>query len=547
MSMRTRKGSWCLTGMIWALVTITPALADDTELFVGDVTQFPQVTPNILFVIDTSGSMGTAVETQAAFDPAVTYSGSCDPARVYWRNGTGTPPDCSTNQWTDTNTFVCQRALNAFASTGSYTDRFAQFDPNDERWETMDPAEKTRYTECQDDSGFHGDGTSSDDLFATNDDDIWDDDRDDEIAWGQVPVDEVFVAYSANYLNWYYGPPTTSTRIQVVKDVATQLLDNVNGVNVGLMRFNDPAEGGPVLHAMEDVATGRTAMQTKINALPDNGNTPLSETMYEAAQYYRGGNVDYGNLANPQTSVPESRTAADPNIYQSPLEFGCQKNFVVLLTDGAPTSDTSADSKVTSLPNFGSLVGSDCDGSGDGRCLDDIAEWMYEADLRTDLPGQQNVITYTIGFDIDLPILASTAQRGGGAYYQADNTQTLSTVLTDIVTGILDTQTTFTSPTVSVNSFNRTQNLNDLFITVFEPSGDTHWPGNLKKYKLANGVITDANDNPAVDPATSFFATGSRSFWSVNPDGPRVTAGGAANQLPDPACAMSTPSWVIPT
>lgn len=517
------------------MVTIGPALADDTELFVGDASQFPQVAPNILFVIDTSGSMDTTVQTQAAFDAAVTYPGRCDPARVYWRSGTGSPPDCRTDQWTDAQSFVCQRALNAFASTGSYTDRFAQFDPRSATWQSMDARARSRFTECQDDSGFHGDGVSTNELFATNDTAPWTNLADDEIAWGQVPVDEVFVAYSANYLNWYYGPPEDSTRLQVVKDVAAQLLDNVNGVNVGLMRFNDPAEGGPVLHAMEHITTARATMKAKIDALPSKGNTPLSETMYEAAQYYRGGAVDYGNLPNPQTSVAESRTVADPNIYQSPLAFGCQKNFIVLLTDGAPTRDSSADSKITALPGFADLVGADCDGSGDGRCLDDLAEWMYEADLRPDLGGQQNVVTYTIGFNVDLPILAATAQRGGGAYYLADNTQTLATALTDIVTGILDTQTTFTSPAVSVNNFNRTQNLNDLFVTLFQPSTETHWPGNLKKYKLVEGVITDADGNPAVDPDTRFFASGSRSFWSTNPDGSSVTAGGAANQLPDPA------------
>ena len=75
------------------MVTIGPALADDTELFVGDASQFPQVAPNIVFVIDTSGSMDTTVQTQAAFDAAVTYPGRCDPARVYWRSGTGSPPE----------------------------------------------------------------------------------------------------------------------------------------------------------------------------------------------------------------------------------------------------------------------------------------------------------------------------------------------------------------------------------------------------------------------------------------------------------------------
>jgi len=286
---------------------------------------------------------------------------------------------------------------------------------------------------------------------------------------------------------------------------------------------------------MEDIETARAAMRAKINALPASGSTPISETLFEAAQYYRGGLVDYGNNAVPELSALETRSLGDANVYQSPLEFGCQKNFVVLLTDGAPTQDSSADAKITALPDFGTLVGGACDGAGDGHCMDDLAAWLYQQDLRPDLPGLQNVITYTIGFTVNLPILSSTATRGGGAYFPADDTATLSTALTNIVTSILDTQTTFTSPTVSVNAFSRTQNLNELFITVFQPDGREHWAGNLKKYMLANETITDANGIAAVDPANGFFLDTAQSFWSANADGADVTRGGAAEQLPDPA------------
>ena len=57
---------------------------------------------------------------------------------------------------------------------------------------------------------------------------------------------------------------------------------------------------------------------------------------------------------------------------------------------------------------------------------------------------------------------------------------------------VIDENTTFTAPTVSVNAFNRTQNLNDLFITVFSASDKYHWPGNLKKYEVqTNGTVVD--------------------------------------------------------
>ena len=71
----------------------------------------------------------------------------------------------------------------------------------------------------------------------------------------------------------------------------------------------------------------------------------------------------------------------------------------------------------------------------------------------------------------------------------------LQQVLTSIVSNILQISTTFTAPTVAVNAFNRTQTLNDLYVSVFQPATNYHWPGNLKRYLLKNGVIVDANES----------------------------------------------------
>ena len=483
--------------------------------------------------------MGTLVTTQGTYDPAVVYPGVCDPARVYWRRGTGAPPPCTTDRWFDATAFTCDTAMKAFVLAGRHTDRMAQYDPNsDDRWERLASGRKSRLVECEDDGGIHGDGSDPAEVWAQNGDDnnLWSTDPNDEVAWGNSPTDRVYTSYNANYLNWYNGPSgQLQSRLDIMKDVATSTLASVNGVKVGLMRFNDN-EGGPVIYAMEDIATARGPMSTVINGLPASGWTPLSETLYEAGLYYMGGAVDYGNLASPESSVAASRQPTNANNYLSPIEFGCQKNFVVLLTDGAPTEDVGAQSKIEALPGFNTAVGASCDGgTGNGACLDDMAQYMFQTDLRNDLPGTQNVITYTIGFNVDLPILASTAAKGGGVYFTADDTAQLSTALTSIVTSILDTQTTFTAPAVSVNSFNRTRNLNDLFITVFQATGDIHWPGNLKKYRLSGTDIVDADGNPAVDPSTGFFADGSRSFWTATPDGSDVTLGGAANALPQPS------------
>ena len=324
-----------------------------------------------------------------------------------------------------------------------------------------------------------------------------------------------------------------------MQNVATSLLGSINGVDVGLMYFN-PNQGGLVAHAMENVATARSAMQAKINALTPETFTPLSETLYEAAQYYRGDEVVFGNPG----SVAASRNPIDSDLYNSPINNTCQQNYIVLLTDGEPTQDVDATSKIEAMTDdagdtFADLVGGSCDVEVDanGACLDDLAQFLHDGD-HSSLADQQSINTYTIGFEIDLPVLEQTAQRGGGVYYTADDTASLANALTNILIDVLQTNQTFTSPSVAVNAFNRTQNLSDLFISVFSPTGGRHWHGNLKKYRLrpSDATIVDANGDPAVDPITGFFKKSAQSYWSPPViDGEVVTLGGAANILPTPA------------
>jgi type IV pilus assembly protein PilY1 len=541
MNIKSKRSVWMVIATCWAVLAGLPALADDTELFVADPSLLGGALPNILLILDTSTSMRTDVRTQDTYDPNKVYPGTCSTTRIYWRSGTGDPPDCGTNRWFNSNRFTCNAALQAFASgTGQYTDRMGQFDSvRDVRWEALSNNFHDYWVECQDDDGIHGQTTGSNEVYPRNGNanQPWKPGPGRGITWGQSPVNTLYTVYEGNYINWFYGPTALSTRIKVVQDVATNLINSVNGVNIGLMRFNR-TEGGPVVHAMEEITAARAAMETAINALPADGFTPLSETLFEAGQYYMGSKVDYGNIGDPELSVANSRLPAPlSDVYRTPIELSCQKNFIVLLTDGDPTVDDSADSKIQGLPDFAGATGNaSCTGSGDGHCLDDMAAYLFEADL-SPLPGKQNVITHTIGFTVDLPLLSDTANRGGGAYFTANDTASLTSALTSIVTEILDTAATFTAPSVSVNSFNRTRNLNDLYVTVFQASNNVHWPGNLKKYRIrpSDGEIIDANSNIAVDPATGFFADTARSFWSSVTDGPNAAQGGAANQIPAPA------------
>ncbi|MEZ5458305.1 MAG: PilC/PilY family type IV pilus protein [Steroidobacteraceae bacterium] len=333
--------------------------------------------------------------------------------------------------------------------------------------------------------------------------------------------------------------------------MGTALAYSVDNVNLGLMRFStrsipgDNAEGGMIAHEIAPIGDSRASITDRLNAFQPQGFTPLSETLYEAGQYLAGRAVDYGldsliedGMSFP--SVPESRVPANQAQYQSPIQFQCQRNFVVLLTDGEPTADNSADGRITSLPGFGDAVGSDCDGTGAGRCLDDMAQYLYEGDLSPTLPGRQNAVTYTIGFGPDVAgstFLEDVARRGGGRAYAADNVENLTSVLQSIFAEVLQGGNTFTSPAVSVNAFNRTQTTNEVYLSLFQPGENLRWAGNVKKYGIRDGRIVDATGSDAIEAGTGFLRSGSRSFWTPGgePDGNRVEAGGAVSRLPSAA------------
>ena len=152
----------------------------------------------------------------------------------------------------------------------------------------------------------------------------------------------------------------------------------------------------------------------------------------------------------------------------------------------------------------------------------------------------QNVTSYWIGFGDDVKsgsaFLQKVAQRGGGKFYTAADTAELTEAFSEIISKILEQTTTFTSPTVAVNAFNRTQNLNYLYMSVFKPATSYRWLGNIKKYRVTqDGEIRDVNDNAAVDPNNGFFTSGSQSFWSDMADGADAGLGGAAGELKTPA------------
>jgi type IV pilus assembly protein PilY1 len=536
-----RVGSLLLGGLL--SLAASGAMADDTELFIASANPLlTGVQPNILFVYDNSGSMESEVITQLPWNPDTTWTGCYDSNRLYWSTGS-TAPACGTDRWFDPSVNKCNASLTPLRNTGQFSDKMQEWsiaaNSSNNRWRdlTSTNANRNRMRECQDDAGIHGQVSGT--YYARNGSlGPWHANISQQISWGSIGQ---YTLWNGNWLNWSTSSGTiVQSRIEIVRQVTNDLLDDLNGVNVGLMHFNDN-QGGTVRYAMENISTARAGMQAAVSGLNAETWTPLSETLYEAANYYMGRNVDYGNTG-PVLSVAASRTSGTilGTTYRKPATYACQKNFIVLLTDGLPTQDTGATNKIKALPQWSSNVTRpNCSGASgsDGQCMSDLAEYLHRHDLDSSLSGLQTVTTYTIGFGVDLTLgdttfLQETASKGGGQYYSAGDTAGLTAALQTIITDILDDATTFSAPTAPVNSFNRTENLDDVFLSIFAPAINRHWPGNIKKYRINGSQLVDANGVNAIDPNTGFFSNSSQSYWSDSVDGNTVTRGGAANELP---------------
>jgi type IV pilus assembly protein PilY1 len=606
-------------GALLALASAV-AVADDTEIFFNNIGSGGNA--NVMLILDTSGSMNDVVTSQVPYDSTVSYTankcagGNFDASKVYFGSG-GTVPACgSANQIAAAN-FKCVDAAPALvtgpgtASPGYYSGSpMIQWGPfttttgkgknkvtsTTRQWQGTLGITGGTDVECKNDAGLAGNGvTGGANLYpsknsnATSANGIWD-----VLAnswWGvNGNAGGNYVIYSANYLNYYYDSATgsTNTKVAILQQGVASILASTANVNIGLMRYDSAGSGGMVQNAIAPIATNAAPILANVNNNAPSGNTPISETLYEAYLYFAGGAVNFGNSSNSTTcnawsvsgtglktcgsvksskfpSVPASRnpaTAAGTN-YASPANSSCQKNFIVFLTDGLPNGDYQANTAITKLPNFASTAGS-CYASssamygafglpgvptgtdGTGLCSAAIAKYMYKNDLRKDVSAVQNVSTFMIGFGNDFAdssgaptgafdYLQDIASKGGGKAFTATNLSDLTSVFNQILASVVKTNTMFSAPAVAVNAFNRTQTLNDLYVSVFSPKTDYHWPGNLKRYQVVNNEVVDANGVAAVDPATGFFTSTAQSFWSAAPDGFDVTQGGAASNIPDPA------------
>ena len=553
------KSTGIVIGLTLAILSAGPALADDTELLVVTPPDPAQLKPNVMFILDTSGSMSSVQIFGAPYNPATDYSdfGECDKNSLYYAEDNLTPVCSDTNRHLiRKDAWNCQASLTRLDNVGGYTGVLTQYRPSfaavdsdslavatgPNQWQPLEPGNASDDVECEADRGEHGsfDRNSTTDVYVTNvldpDGDGWTSDPAQEVSWGSSGVNVTYTIYDGNYLNYLKDPATRYlSRSDVMKEVVAKVLNSASNMNVGLMRFNGE-NGGTVVQAPLDLDANRADILARVDSLDADGFTPLAESIFESALLWQGLPAHYGELYDEYTTDPRALVSISPEIYSRPDIRSCAKNFNVMLSDGEPSRDEEAPELLGQLPNYAAVMGTaGCTGSGNGACLPDVAEYLSKTDIHPALEGRQSVITHTIGFIEEIPILEETARRAGGQYLSADDTDSLLQALSTVVSQINERSLSFSAPAISVNSFNRTRNLNDLYITMFGARGSAHWPGNLKHYRISNGTIVDALGNEAVDPETGFFYESARSFWTVGAaDGNEVLRGGAAHQIPDP-------------
>jgi type IV pilus assembly protein PilY1 len=329
-----------------------------------------------------------------------------------------------------------------------------------------------------------------------------------------------------NFMNYdESGVGTPMSRIEVAQQVITDLLNNTTGVRFGIMKFN-PDQGG---HIVDEIGADTTTMINDVAAIIADGWTPLAETLAEAGLYFAGMSSWY----NPGVT------------YTSPMQERCQKNFIIIMTDGQSTQDIDSRLTDTNYINGDKIgdydndhSGSEADYANNGSdYLDDVAKYLYENDINLAMGDgtafdKQNIVTFTIGFKTSSQLLKDTATNGGGEYYTADNISELAMAFDQILSSISEENAVFVAPVVPISRMNRTYAGDKIYLGFFKPQPSGRWIGNIKRYALdSDGILYDAAGAEACTP-DGLIKDNALSFWTtLGNDGPNVELGGTAEAL----------------
>jgi len=395
-------------------------------------------------------------------------------------------------------------------------------------------------------------------------------DTDSATVGNRAPGDGSTTIYSGNYLNWYFDlasgtpawtnedfKPGTRYRMQVLQTTLNTLVDSLNDdVRLGLASFNGN-NGAYIDFEIADLnAANKTAIKTKIDALKQGSETPMAEALHQLGLYFMGNNGSInpanapyngkyeGDLILHPSNTPPTTVAHDtvfptnyaPSNYQSPIQYWCQSNFVVFMSDGVSNADNNIpDAAFNPLKLLQDYDG-DCDGvagcdsSNDQKTadtnysygtftdpvtlladngsdyLDDVAQALFEIDLRPDIDDadgkevKNNIITYTIAFAdqqaLNNKLLKDAANQAGGLHFSSNDANELTRDFTAATTNILSTTSSAAAVTFNTSTLGSDTAVYQALFSTSLWSGEIHsFPVDPVTGDIDTGCTVDSDAN----------------------------------------------------
>ena len=236
------------TGLILAALSCsTVAMADDSEISTG--AQKAPVPPNILFILDTSGSMATTVMTQLPYDPTQTYGGSCSSSLVYFQSSGSDTPTGSAAPSRLNSPYQKRQAPTPYCPANpTFTNSLVQWRQKNSNYSWTNNLGRSNSTDvaCKGDfdlgtqpfpTTYSGTSNSTANEWATSTTAT-------NILWSNNGTGGGYTLYTANYINYQDSNPSEiiGTRLSVVQQAATNLISSLSNANVGVMRYD--SDGG---------------------------------------------------------------------------------------------------------------------------------------------------------------------------------------------------------------------------------------------------------------------------------------------------------------
>lgn len=346
-----------------------------------------------------------------------------------------------------------------------------------------------------------------------------------------------------------------------------------------------------------ETATIRDFLPDVADSWNASNYTPIVDSLYEAALYMRGEKMHYGqtlpnkNGAHPSTydgavittdMEVDGRDLSTAPTYKTPIESSCQENYIVLMTDGAPTYNIAYDglgindtpgplARRASIPASGQgpqgalanaipACSAPAGVGNAGKCGAELTNYLATHDNLPDptgsfpdgQEGDQFIHTFTIGFGTGEGSKTETYLKSlatyddddtpegpeDDGYFEASTPEALADAFESILQEVAAPKGTLASPGYSVNVKSGLEHEKDIYIPVFDRKNSSRWAGNLKKFKIVDDggrrKIKGSNGVNAVDELGG-FTSNALDYWSTSPasdpDGKVVQKGGLANLI----------------